>query len=350
MHPVEEVADAACVAVVTGISYAAFVHAFGDSAVIFSVFDTNVFMAVFFLAAFNLRHSHVWVRYPTWLQHIFICPAQHQIHHSKAKRHWDKNMGFVFACWDWAAGTLYAPTEKEEIDFGLGTDEDGGAWHSVGAALLPPVPADHRPPLPAETRTPGARGIGPGGQAASKRLDPSAFEGASARAFGKRVVQGRSNGLARRPGLFPGAEDPLAWNRRCEDEPMTLPFDGAISAFFEHEAPKAVRKAIEKGDDDDILSGSYPYDAWMKKKAYKAGMAPLQRELVKLQRDVAETGKRIVVVYEGRDAAGKGGAIERTRLNMNPRVAADRGALEAHRRREGPVVLPALYRGTADGG
>lgn len=138
MHPVEEIADAACVSVVTGISYAAFVHAFGDSAVIFSVFDTNVFMAVFFLAAFNLRHSHVWVRYPVWLQHVFICPAQHQVHHSTARRHWDKNMGFVFACWDWAAGTLYAPKEKEEITFGLGTEEDGGAWHGLGALYFRP--------------------------------------------------------------------------------------------------------------------------------------------------------------------------------------------------------------------
>ncbi|MEM6823747.1 MAG: sterol desaturase family protein [Pseudomonadota bacterium] len=138
MHPVEEITDAACVSIVTGISYAAFVHAFGDSAVIFSVFDTNVFLAVFFLAAFNLRHSHVWVRYPVWLQHIFICPAQHQIHHSKAPQHWDRNMGFVFACWDWAAGTLYAPKAKEDIDFGLGTEEDGGAWHSLTALYFRP--------------------------------------------------------------------------------------------------------------------------------------------------------------------------------------------------------------------
>ena len=138
MHPVEEITDAAAVSIVTGVCYAGFVHAFGDSAVIFTVFDTNVFMAVFFLAAFNLRHSHVWVRYPTWLQHIFICPAQHQIHHSKAPQHWDRNMGFVFACWDWAAGTLYAPREKEEIEFGLGTEEDGGAWHSLAALYIRP--------------------------------------------------------------------------------------------------------------------------------------------------------------------------------------------------------------------
>ncbi|MEM6823745.1 MAG: polyphosphate kinase 2 [Pseudomonadota bacterium] len=102
---------------------------------------------------------------------------------------------------------------------------------------------------------------------------------------------------------------------------MNLPFDGAITQFFEDEAPKTIRKAIQDGDDQDILRGGYPYDTWMKKKAYKAEMNALQLELVKLQHDVRETGKRIVVLFEGRDAAGKGGAIERMRLNMNPRSA-----------------------------
>jgi polyphosphate kinase 2 (PPK2 family) len=67
---------------------------------------------------------------------------------------------------------------------------------------------------------------------------------------------------------------------------MTLPFDGAISAFYENEAPKKVRKAIEQGDKDQILSGSYPYDTWMDKKDYKAEMDRLQLELVKLQHDL----------------------------------------------------------------
>lgn len=102
---------------------------------------------------------------------------------------------------------------------------------------------------------------------------------------------------------------------------MTLPFDGAISTFFEDIAPKDVRKAIKDGDDNDILSGSYPYETWLKKKTYKEEMEALQLELVKLQHDVKETGKRIVMVFEGRDAAGKGGAIKRVRENLSARVA-----------------------------
>ena len=102
---------------------------------------------------------------------------------------------------------------------------------------------------------------------------------------------------------------------------MPLPFDGAISRYHETEAPEAIRAALREGDDKDILDPAYPYDRWMKKKEYEAEMEALQLELVKLQHDVKETGKRVVVVFEGRDAAGKGGAIKRVRENLNPRGA-----------------------------
>ncbi len=102
---------------------------------------------------------------------------------------------------------------------------------------------------------------------------------------------------------------------------MTLPFDGAISKFFTDEAPDKVRRAIEDGGKDDILSRSYAYDEEMDKDDYKDEIEALQRELVKFQADVRETGKRVVVVFEGRDAAGKGGTIKRFRENLNPRSA-----------------------------
>ncbi|MGQ0566177.1 MAG: polyphosphate kinase 2 [Gemmobacter sp.] len=100
-----------------------------------------------------------------------------------------------------------------------------------------------------------------------------------------------------------------------------LPFDGAISRYFREGAPKAVRKAIEKAGGDPILARSYPYRTEMKSKDYDARIEGLQRQLVRMHADVVATGKRIVVVFEGRDAAGKGGAIERLRENLNPRVA-----------------------------
>lgn len=100
-----------------------------------------------------------------------------------------------------------------------------------------------------------------------------------------------------------------------------LPFVGAISRYLDKDAPEAVRKAIRDASGDEILDASYPYRDEMKGKEYDAQMEGLQLQLVRLMRDVIHTGKRIVVLFEGRDAAGKGGTIERVRENLNPRSA-----------------------------
>ncbi|SIS88315.1 polyphosphate kinase 2, PA0141 family [Roseivivax lentus] len=102
---------------------------------------------------------------------------------------------------------------------------------------------------------------------------------------------------------------------------MSLPFDGAISAFYQDAAPEAVRTAIADADKGEMLDPSYPYDDRMKGKDYDDRMAALQVELVKLQAWVKSTGQRVAIVFEGRDAAGKGGTIKRFRENLNPRGA-----------------------------
>lgn len=102
---------------------------------------------------------------------------------------------------------------------------------------------------------------------------------------------------------------------------MDLPFDGAITRYFRKDAPKEVREAIETASKDEILSKSYPYREEMKKKDYEARMEVLQLQLVRMHYDLKARGKRLIVVFEGRDAAGKGGTIEALRLNLNPRVA-----------------------------
>ncbi|NNE52813.1 MAG: polyphosphate kinase 2 [Sulfitobacter sp.] len=102
---------------------------------------------------------------------------------------------------------------------------------------------------------------------------------------------------------------------------MDLPFDGAISAYFQNNAPKEIRDAIRRGDKNDILNPSYPHSERLARKVYDREMEKLQIELVKLQAWVRESGARIVCLFEGRDAAGKGGTIGRLRQNLNPRAA-----------------------------
>ncbi|WP_284261541.1 polyphosphate kinase 2 [Roseicyclus amphidinii] len=102
---------------------------------------------------------------------------------------------------------------------------------------------------------------------------------------------------------------------------MSKPFDGAISEFYESLAPEHVRDVIRQAKKDRILDAGYPYDERMDKDDYEDQLAALQIELVKFHAWVRDTGQRIAVVFEGRDAAGKGGAIARVRQNLNPRVA-----------------------------
>jgi len=100
-----------------------------------------------------------------------------------------------------------------------------------------------------------------------------------------------------------------------------LPFDGAISDFYQNEAPADVHKAIEQGAKNTVLDPSYPYQLRMNADDYYDELAALQIELVKCLTWVRDTGKRIAVIFEGRDAAGKGGCISRVRAHLNPRAA-----------------------------
>ena len=67
--------------------------------------------------------------------------------------------------------------------------------------------------------------------------------------------------------------------------------------------------------------GAYPYDDRMKGKSYRETLLALQIELLKVQRWTKETGQRHLLIFEGRDAAGKGGTIKRFTEHLNPRGA-----------------------------
>lgn len=102
-------------------------------------------------------------------------------------------------------------------------------------------------------------------------------------------------------------------------DPAPLPYDGAITRFFETEAPPDVRDAVREGG-KAILVDPYPYSERMDADGYDADLYALQIELAKLQAWVQRSGARVVVLFEGRDAAGKGGTIKRVVANLNPRV------------------------------
>ncbi|GLK81540.1 polyphosphate kinase 2 [Methylopila turkensis] len=74
-------------------------------------------------------------------------------------------------------------------------------------------------------------------------------------------------------------------------------------------------------EDAALASGGFPYAKKLKAEEYEEPLVRLQIELLKLQAWAKQSGERIVVVFEGRDSAGKGGVIKRVTEHMNPRSA-----------------------------
>lgn len=91
---------------------------------ILAIGTANAGYFIFNALGSNLRHSHVWLSYGPVLEHVFVSPAQHQVHHSIDPKHHDKNYGEVFAIWDLMFGTLYVLRSHEKLVYGLG-DEHG---------------------------------------------------------------------------------------------------------------------------------------------------------------------------------------------------------------------------------
>jgi polyphosphate kinase 2 len=86
-------------------------------------------------------------------------------------------------------------------------------------------------------------------------------------------------------------------------------------------AREAYRTAADAELADGWREGGYPYRNLLARKTYERQKYRLQVELLKLQAWVKETGARVVILFEGRDAAGKGGTIKRFMEHLNPRGA-----------------------------
>ncbi|PIE45641.1 MAG: polyphosphate kinase 2 [Gammaproteobacteria bacterium] len=104
--------------------------------------------------------------------------------------------------------------------------------------------------------------------------------------------------------------------------------------FVKHSLANVATTGVKSDDElvDNWREGAYPYKNRMSRKNYEKQKYKLQVELLKLQHWVKETGQRLVILFEGRDAAGKGGTIKRFMEHVNPRgarvVALDKPTIE----------------------
>jgi polyphosphate kinase 2 len=103
---------------------------------------------------------------------------------------------------------------------------------------------------------------------------------------------------------------------QIKTDPVELEFDGEMRRFDINNPvlPDWI-------DDEALASGGFPYNKKLDEETYERQLEALQVELVKLQIWQQKSGARVMSIFEGRDAAGKGGAIHAVKMNMNPRSA-----------------------------
>ncbi|CAD5954552.1 hypothetical protein PCC9214_02774 [Planktothrix tepida] len=105
---------------------------------VITLFGLNFLVALYYMAGGNLAHSHIWLDYGKIGNHIFISPVLHQIHHSIAPQHINKNYGEFLGIWDWMFGTLYLPEKEEKLEFGIGKNQPQ-PYPTLTQAYLDPV-------------------------------------------------------------------------------------------------------------------------------------------------------------------------------------------------------------------
>ncbi len=164
-----------------------------------------------------------------------------------------------------------------------------------------------------ETQAPEPRAAGKTQSAAGKGQKKSSGNGRTAAGKAKEAARSRkAAGGARRPKTR--RMRPVQRKKLDAIEDMAhADANELLEDLVGMSLSESIRRAHERG--------LYPYATKMKRVAYEKQKAALQVELLKLQSWVQETGQRVVMLFEGRDAAGKGGTIKRFMEHLNPRGA-----------------------------
>ncbi|MGB0506952.1 MAG: sterol desaturase family protein [Pikeienuella sp.] len=123
-HPIYDFLSSLVGAVLIGLAQGVLLGLFIGKVETVQIVGANALYFVFNAAGANFRHSHIWISYGWFIEHVLISPAQHQAHHSIELKHRNKNFGEIFAIWDWMFGTLYIAKQRENLTYGL-SDENG---------------------------------------------------------------------------------------------------------------------------------------------------------------------------------------------------------------------------------
>ncbi|MBX9755295.1 MAG: sterol desaturase family protein [Pseudomonadaceae bacterium] len=138
IHFVENLADKLAASICVGAYAGVFWYACGGQIGAYTLFGVTYLVFIFNALAANLRHSHVWLSFGAVTEHVLNSPAQHQIHHSDAPRHFNKNFATNLSVWDWMFGTLYVTNATPEpLRFGTG-ERDSDSYLTLYGLIVRP--------------------------------------------------------------------------------------------------------------------------------------------------------------------------------------------------------------------
>lgn len=122
VHPFESFLYGLRYAFSAGIVTGLFMAMFGPRLSLLTLMGTNGLIFIFSILGSNLRHSHIFLGYPAWLERFFISPAQHQVHHYS--RYARFNFGGYLGIWDWMFGSLMPSAKAQRSErFGFQAEQ-----------------------------------------------------------------------------------------------------------------------------------------------------------------------------------------------------------------------------------
>jgi sterol desaturase/sphingolipid hydroxylase (fatty acid hydroxylase superfamily) len=136
VHPLDELMNRAWDGVIPGICFGIW-SLVALNPVELTVFGINVYLMRNILMMDFVRHTHFKISFGR-LNSVVLCPHWHQLHHSTAPHHYDKNFGLLFSFWDRIFGTLCVPEPNEDFKFGL-VDRDVADYQSLSGLYLLPL-------------------------------------------------------------------------------------------------------------------------------------------------------------------------------------------------------------------
>ena len=124
-HPVDNLAYGFFISLGYGLMHGLAARSLGFVPSMPALIGVPLLMFLFNVVGYNLRHSHVWLRWPGVWSKVFPSPAHHHVHHSCHPDHIDKNFAFMFPVWDVIFRTYHMPDDNRDVKFGI-PDYDGG--------------------------------------------------------------------------------------------------------------------------------------------------------------------------------------------------------------------------------